>query len=195
MLNFDNIEDLVSHMFDNLDDEDILVSVIANKEMTVEIMHELLNYENVILESCEIDFDEEYDREYAVLLLNDIESDKWYVNVEKSYLSEKEKYLSTGGYVLFHEDVNSKAIIDMQNNDFMPLGEHDWFTIGEEDSDNVDDKETDDKEDTDSGYSVTVKCNLDANEALGIIKDMERRMTRIDDMFREMDCFRRLFNW
>lgn len=47
----------------------------------------------------------------------------------------------------------------------------------------------------DDGYSISVKCNLDADEALKIIADMERRMTHMNDMFREMDCFRRLFNW
>ncbi|MCM1124178.1 MAG: hypothetical protein NC416_16475 [Eubacterium sp.] len=45
------------------------------------------------------------------------------------------------------------------------------------------------------GYSVSVKCNLDADDALKIIKDMENRMTHMNDMFREMDCFRRLFHW
>lgn len=132
MLNFKTIEDLVSHMYENSDNEDYLVSVISNKEMAVEIMRELLAYENTILNSCEIDFDEEYSREYIVSLFNDVESDKWHINVEKSYLSDKGKYVSTCGYVLFHEDVNSKALIDMQNNEFMPLGEHDWFVIGED---------------------------------------------------------------
>ena len=44
-------------------------------------------------------------------------------------------------------------------------------------------------------YSITVKCNLVVYEALDIIKDMERRMMHMDDMLREMDCFRRLLNW
>ncbi|KAI4445089.1 hypothetical protein C823_007594 [Eubacterium plexicaudatum ASF492] len=44
MLNFENVEDLVSHMFANLDNEDNLVSVIANKQMIIDIMVELLNY-------------------------------------------------------------------------------------------------------------------------------------------------------
>lgn len=57
-------------------------------------------------------------------------------------------------------------------------------------SDNNENDTSDDEE-----YSISVKCNLDADEALEIIADMERRMTRINDMFREMDCFRRLFNW
>lgn len=47
----------------------------------------------------------------------------------------------------------------------------------------------------DEGYSISVKCNLDADEALEIITDMERRMMHMNDMFREMNNFRRLFNW
>lgn len=52
-----------------------------------------------------------------------------------------------------------------------------------------------DETSNDEGYSISVKCNLDADEALGIIADMERRITRMNDMFLEMDNFRRLFNW
>lgn len=128
---------------------------------------------------------------------------------------------------MFHEDVNSKAIVDMQKNEYLPLGEHDWFAISEdEESDNDNgnadtettytvngkpvDKKTFNKHvskfapdlvdkntdvSNDGNYSISVKCNLDADEALEIIADMERRMTRMNDMFREMDCFRRLFNW
>ena len=43
---------------------------------------------------------------------------------------------------MFHEDVNSKALIDMQRNEFMPLGEHDWFTVGkDEELEDSDDEE------------------------------------------------------
>lgn len=58
--------------------------------------------------------------------------------------------------------------------------------------------QSDDNEDETSDnddYSISVKCNLDADEALEIIADMERRMMHMNDMFREMDNFRRLFNW
>lgn len=221
MLNFNTIEDLVSHMFECTDNEDNLVSVVADKEMSVEIMKELLNYENVILNSCNIDFNEEYDREYIVSLLDDVDSDNWYVNVEKSYIPDNDKYVSTDGYVLFHEDVNSKAMVDMQNNEFMPLGDHDWFVVGEADGEiehtyKVNGKPVDketydgyvskfapvsdlaDKEDDLPGNdnsSITVKCNLDVYEVLKIIKDIERRIMNVDDMLREMDCFRRLLNW
>lgn len=188
MLNFENVEDLVSHMFANLDNEDNLVSVIANKQMIIDIMVELLNYKNVIFESCELDYDEEYDREYIVSLFDDVESDNWHINVEKCYLPEKQKYVATDGYVLFHEDVNSKAMVDMQNNEYIPLGEHDWFAIGEEKSENTDEGGLDeevsldnaDPEDKskDSGYSFTVKVGLDTDEAEKIIRDMRKNFQR-----------------
>lgn len=194
MLNFENVEDLVSHMFANLDNEDNLVSVIANKQMIIDIMVELLNYKNVILESCELDYDEEYDREYIVSLFDDVESDNWHINVEKCYLPEKQKYVATEGYVLFHEDVNSKAMVDMQNNEYMPLGEHDWFTIGNEALEGINEDDNDvetnlnetDPEDEldDSEYSITVKVGLDTDEAEKIIRDMIKNFQReVSGMF------------
>ena len=56
------------------------------------------------------------------------------------------------------------------------------------------DKELDVKSD-DDGYSITVKCNIDADEAMKIIEDMENRMERMNDMFREMDSFRKLLRF
>lgn len=47
----------------------------------------------------------------------------------------------------------------------------------------------------DDGYTITVRCNLDADEAMEMIKDMENRMEHMNDMFREMDYFRRLLRW
>lgn len=184
MLTFENIENLVSHMFANLANENNLVSVIANKHLTTAIMVELLNYKKVFLDSCEIDYEEEYDKEYIVSLFDDMESDSWYVNIEKCYLLEKEKYISTEGYVLFHEDVNSKALIDMQNNEYMPLGDHDWFTIGDDEIENIDEDGWDEDsnldnadpedESKDSGYSVTVKVGLDTDEVERMIRDMRK---------------------
>lgn len=45
-------------------------------------------------------------------------------------------------------------------------------------------KETSD----DDSYSISVKCNLDVDEALELITDMERRILHMNDMFREMRC-------
>ena len=197
MLNFDNIEDLVSYMFANLDNEDNLVSVIADKEIIVVIMNELLDYKNVILNSCDIDDNCDYSKEYRISLYDDIDSDYWYVNVEKDYDSENGHYLGADGYVLFHEDTNSKSLIDKQNNVLMALTGHDLFVIGEEtlddeadndqNDDNTEDIDADidtNDENVDSGYSVTVKVDLDTIEAEKIICDMERNMKReLSNMF------------
>lgn len=161
MINFENIDDLASQLFEYTDNEEYLVSVVANKEIVTEIMAELLTYENIVLDSCIIDFDDEYDREYVISLFDDTDSDDWHVSVEKCYCEERGIYLSTDGYVLFHEDVNSKALVDMQRNEFMPLGEHDWFTIGEseesEDSDASDDEELSENDTYDSESTYVSK--------------------------------------
>ncbi len=181
MLKFENVEDLVAYMFENLDGENDLVSVISNKELTIEIMHELLNYENVILESCEIDYNTDYGREYIVSLFNDEESDNWYVNVKKDYLEDNNKYLAAGGYVLFHEDVNSKALVDMQNNEFMPLGNHDWFVIVEdEETDNVDDTDDSDENDDSSVNDKVVKTGNEVPTSKAVYKVNGRNVTKAE---------------
>jgi len=223
MKNFKNIEELASYMFEKLNGDDP-VSVVADKDLAVSIMQELLNYENVILDICNID-SFEYDREYLVSLYDDTDTDYWYVSIEQIYNYEKEKYFGIDGYVLFHEDINSKALIDMQNNKNIELSGYDWFVIdedGETDGTETDEKphyivngksvtkdeyndfvsrfvsdkviESGDKSDNNK-YYISINCNFDTNEALKIIDDMEHRITHMNDMFREMDNFRRLFNW
>ena len=190
MLNFDNIEDLVAYMFENLDNEDNCVSVVANKDLALSIVKELLDYNDIILKYANID-DYEYDKEYIVTLHDDLNSDSWDIAIEQIYNYEKEMYFGTDGYVLFHEDVNSKAMIDMQNNENIELSGHDLFVIGEDvdsdinNEDNTENSDPDtDNEDTDSGYIATVKVSLDTDEVEKLICDMERDMRRkISGMF------------
>lgn len=193
MLNFENIEDLVDYMFEKLDGDEP-VSVVANKELSVSIIQELLEYKNVILKYANVD-DYEYDKEYIVTLHDDCDSDSWNIAIEPIYSYEKEMYFGTDGYVLFHEDVNSKAMLDMQNNENIELSGHDWFTIGEEESEDIAEDDTNEGTDLDadagneddsedSGYSVTVKVDLDTEEAEEIIRDMEKNLNRhVSDMF------------
>lgn len=192
MLNFDSIEDLVSYMFEQLDGDEP-VSVVANKELSVSIIQEFLEYKNVILKYANVD-DYEYDKEYIVTLHDDCDSDSWDIAIEPIYNYEKEMYFGTDGYVLFHEDVNSKAMLDMQNNENIELSGHDWFTIGEEETEDIaeddineeTDLDDDDPEDDldDSDYSVTIQVGLDTEEAEEMIRDMNRNLNRhVFDMF------------
>lgn len=192
MINFYNIEDLVSHMFEKLDGDEP-VSVVANKELSVAIIQELLEYKNVILKYANVD-DYEYDKEYIVTLHDDCDSDSWDIAIEPIYNYEKEMYFGTDGYVLFHEDVNSKAMLDMQNNENIELSGHDWFTIGEDELEDTEEDDTDEETDLDdddseddlddSDYSVTIKVGLDTEEAEEMIRDMNRNLNRhVSDIF------------
>ena len=44
-------------------------------------------------------------------------------------------------------------------------------------------------------YTVTVKCDIDTDEAEKIIAEMEKRVEHMRDMFVEMGVFRRIFRW
>lgn len=131
MQSFKDIEELVSYMFDKLNGDEC-VSVVADKDLTVAIVQELLAYKNVILDFADIDI-YIYDKEYLVSLYGDTDTDYWHVSIEQIYNYEKEKYLGTDRYVLFHEDVNSKALVDMKENENIKLSGYDWFVIGEDD--------------------------------------------------------------
>lgn len=192
MINFEDIEKLVDYMFENLDDKDNIISVIANKDVILDIMHELYNYNNVIINTCDIEDKFDYDKEYRLSLYNDVDEENWYVDIIPIYDAIDNRYSASDGFTLFHEDVNSKAMIDMQNNKVFPLENHDWFTIGEDESDDVDetndgtelnDDDPDDELD-DSDYSVTIKVGLDPEEAEEMIRDMNRNLNRhVSNMF------------
>ena len=129
MQNFKNIEDLVIYMLKKLDGDDP-VSIVAYKDLAVSVMKRLLDYDNVVLDICDID-SFEYDREYIVSLHDETDTNYWHVSVEQIYSYKKEKYFATDGYVLFHEDTNSRALVDMQSNKYTELSGYDWFIIGE----------------------------------------------------------------
>lgn len=192
MQNFKNVDELVAHMFENLDSDP--VSVVADKDLAVAVMKELLDYDDVILSFANIDI-HDYDKEYLVSLYDDVDTDYLYVSIEQAYNYGKGKYFGTDGYVLFHENVNSKALVDMQNNENIELSGYDCFVIGKDKADKMDKMTRTDDGSGDGSYIISVKCDLDPDKALKIIEDMERRMSHMNDMFHEMDNFRRLFNW
>ncbi len=142
MQNFESVEDLVAQMFKRLDGDDP-VSIVADKDLAVAILQELFEYENVILSFAEVDT-YNYDKEYIVSLYDDTDTDYWYVSIEQMYDYEKDMYFGTDGYILFHEDVNSKALVDMQNNENIGLSGYDWFVISEDDDETDDNVEESD---------------------------------------------------
>lgn len=185
MLNFKNIENLVTHMFDQLDGDNP-VSVVANKDLAVSVVQELLEYNNVILKYANVN-DQKYDKEYIVTLHNDLDIDTWDVAIEPLYSYENEKYLGTDGYVLFHEDVNSKAIIDMQNNENIELSGHDWFVMNDEND--IDDDTFENSKDSDDevDYNITLQMTVDTDDVEKIFNNMFQEVrTEMVDMISRM---------
>ena len=148
MLNFEDVEDIVDYMIDEVEEEKP-ISVVADRDMILDIMREMLEYNAISIDICSIEPIEEYDKEYALTLFMDCRDDSLSFSVENIYNYEKDMYFAVDGHVLFHEDVNSKALIDMQNNKYADIT-HDWFTIGEEECDCCECacKDTDDSEST-----------------------------------------------
>lgn len=153
---FENIQDLVTQMFESCDGDEP-ISVVADKNLAVAIMQELLSYDDVILNFANIDI-YDYNKEYLVSLYDDTDTNYWHVSIEQIYDYEKDKYFGTDGYVLFHEDVNSKALVDMQNNEFVELSGYDWFVIGDKETEDLDKTVTENENDipTVNGKRVSV---------------------------------------
>lgn len=218
-LQFENYEEFaceIADKFDTLDKENFdNVSVIARPKETKEVFRELvcLGYDLCNITYERIDWDG-YEDEYILSLSPEgiwIEKFKR----ENGYIEDK----SSATYIM---DNCSSAVIPYcksKNLYEVSVGDSDDFEYDDEESEtehtytvngkSVDKKTFDkyvskfapdlvDNEDSESengDYTISVKCDLDADEALEIIVDMERRITHMNDMFCEMDNFRRLFNW
>lgn len=170
MLIYDDVEQLVADMFQTIEADEDVISVVADKDLVLEILQEMLTYEDVTVDYCNIDdFTYDNEKEYFISLHYDEDNEYWHICVEHAYNDDRDKYIGMGGYVLFHEDVNSKALIDIQNNEMSFLTGHDWFVIGEDDSfesDDVENEETgvDEKENKSENYVTVNKIIYKVND-------------------------------
>lgn len=217
-LQFEDYEEFVCDIADKFDlvkDEFGDVSIIAKYNEAKKIIKELLclGYNVVSVELHREEFENYYD-EYIIGLNHD--------GVWCEKFKRDSGYFTDESNVIYIMDNCSSAVIPYcksKNLYEVSVGDADDSEYDDEESETehtytvngkaVDKKTFDkyvskfapelvDNEDNKSGngdYSISVKYNLDADEALEIIANMERRMTRMNDMFREMDNFRRLFNW
>lgn len=189
------------YIWDNtFEDEYPVVSAYVKCEEAKLLVERLIEFGNPIGAIIELEDYEmsHYDKEYVVYLSEDG------VTCEKTY--HKDDYYNGGGDISFvHEDCSSKLLnhIDSEFIYEFAVGEcdecydedYDYDCDCDCDCDEEICNENIDVKSDDSGYSVTVKCNIDADEAMEIIEDMENRMERMNDMFREMDSFRKLLRF
>lgn len=216
-LEYENYEEFacdISDKFDNIEDEFGDVSVIAKYDEAKEIIKELLciGYDVASIELHKEEFENYYD-EYIVGLNHDgvwcekFKSDTGYFDDESNIIYIMDNCSSAVITYCKSEslyEVSVGDVDDSENDDKKSEAEHTYTVNGKPVDKKVFDEYiskfapelVDNEEDTsDDSYSISVKYNLNADEALELIIDMERRMMRMNDMFSEMDNFRQLFNW
>ena len=180
------------------EDEYPVVSAYVKCEEAKLLVERLIEFGNPIGAILELEDYEmsHYDKEYVVYLSEDG------VTCERNH--SKDGYYNGGGDISFvHEDCSSKLLSHIYSKVIYEFAVGECDECYDEDYEDCEDCDCDeeicneniDVKSDDSGYSVTVKCNLDADEAMEIIEDMENRMERMNDMFREMDSFRKLLRF
>lgn len=212
-LEFENYEEFVCDVadtFDSLEDEFDAISIIAKYDEVKEIIKALLD---VGYDLCNISLEIPnwggYDDEYILTLSCEgvwcerFKRDTGYFNDESNVIYIMDNCSSK--VIPYCKSKNVYEVSVGESDDFeneeLEIG-HSYTINGKSvDKETFDEyvskfapdlvsnkKETSD----DDSYSISIKCNLDADEAMEIIKNMEHKTERIYDMFREMHCFSRL---
>ena len=197
-LNFEYIEDFADYIVGRVeDDEELFLSVVGKFEEIKNLIKEIFCIAEVDFEHLNIESPimSNYEDEYVL--------DCWYtdgiVQIGCEPAKRDGEYFNLAGdetYLL--EECSSKVIPLCECSDlyFVNIdGEHDC------DEDCCCDDYYDDDclcgchNDDDGGYTLKVKCSLDADEAMEIIDKMESRMLEINKIFKEMNNMRNLLRF
>lgn len=131
MKQFKNIDELVIFMAEKCQEEES-VSVIANRKLSIDILKTALSADDVVLDFAELDYKDDYEKEYTLDMTESENDGNFHVSICKAYSYPADIYLGGYDYVLYHEDVPSKAMKDINNNKLYEPDGCDWFCIGED---------------------------------------------------------------
>lgn len=195
--NYDLV-DKIGAILEEIDNDYPVVSVYGKYDVIKTLLEDLIVEgfsisSEIQLEDYEISH---YDKEF-VLYVKPSE-----VSVEKVFAGDT-YYYGSGNVSFVHEDCSSTLLKYIESDKVYEFG---YSENCANDNESCDDEfccdccksnqntEYSVKTD-DNGYTISVKYNLDASEAEKIIQDMERRMEHMNNMFKDMDNFRRMFRW
>lgn len=191
ILTFDETEDIVDIFIDKVYHTDKTVALITNKELVEYVMDELLNDDCITVKRVDLELDSE-DAEYMI----SVDDDGYMVVQPVEYYDDK--YFNGIEYAFVDMDgcVDQMTIDNLLDRDveIVLFGYEDERKCREKSEECACSHECDDTEDK-NVYTVTVKCDIDTDEAEKIIAEMEKRVEHMHDMFVEMDAFRRIFRW
>ena len=192
-IHFDYIDELCEEILDEFDeDETTLVSVIGKYESIRRFIKAFMMYDEVNFDTIFIDFPEnsDYYDEFIVEILKD--EDKIFFDCTPAKIDGV--YVTSTGNVLYLLDGTKQAVLNTCECDEV------YFVIisEEERCDECDCVECncscEDKHPKDD-WVINVSCNLDTKEANKLIDEMEQKLTRINDIFKEMNTMKGFFGW
>lgn len=190
IITFDETEDIVDIFIDKVYHTDKTAALITNKELVEYAMDELLNDDCITVKRIDLELDSEdaiymisVDDGYMVVQPVEYYGDKYFKDIEYAFVD-------MDGCV---DQVTIDNLLD-RNVPVVLFGCEDECKCHEESEECSYSHECDNTEDK-NVYTVTVKCDLDTDEAEKIIAEMEKRVEHMHDMFVEMDAFRRIFRW
>lgn len=200
-LYFTDIEDFVSSVMCEFNELDLVnfdkISIISSASQVADLVTEFIRYGMDIgdINISAPDYDL-YDGEYVITLSS---LDLW---CEK-FKRDGEYFNVDGTIVYVSNDANSKCLSHVKGDKIY------YFEIGEDEELDVDtDADAEfscskscenyfmcgaDGHEDDADYTVTIKANIDADEAMKVIDEMEKRINRMCNTFDEMFMFDNFF--
>ena len=193
-INFEYIEEFVDYLVEKVEDNDeLFATAVCKFNEARDIIKYLMvfydiDFENIYLESPD---EKGYTDEFCIEL--------WYndgvVNFSCDPLKVNGKYENPCGDETYLFDNCSSKIIPLCE------GSKLYFVSIEDECDCDEDCEypcdchKEDKDNENDAFSIKVKCNLDADEALEIIDKIERRILEVNKIFNEMNNMKNLLRF
>ena len=192
IVSFDDIEDVYGTIgieLMHLEDEEDYIAVYGKVDLIKELFTTMISdgYEFGYADFDTID-EMQKDMIYMMFIRGNC-----VISVEPAYSNNGVVIGHDAKVALFYMDDCKQDVIDYCVNRDMEVTLFD-FDENECEYENKCSHECDNTEDK-NVYTVTVKCDLDTDEAEKIITEMEKRVEHMHDMFVEMDAFRRIFRW
>lgn len=193
-LYFEYIEDFADYIVERVElDEDIFVSVVGKFEEAKNIIKEMFCIAEVDFESLNIEsaIMNNYEDEYVL----DCWCDDGVVQIGCEPAKKDGEYLNlTGDETYLLENCSSKIIPLCKDSNLYFVNIEDECDCDEE-YDCNECCECDCHNYDDGGYTIKVKCNLDADEAMEIIDKMETRLLEVNKIFKEMNNMKNLLRF
>lgn len=197
ILNFGTYEELaykIADDFNSITDEMKDVSVVAKYEDARKILAELicLGYQIGQIHSLEDSDWDGYCDEYIITLSDFDGASVWC----EPFMRNGEYFYDDSVIAYIFDNCNSKCLKKMKNTARYVVSIGCDNECDCENCDCTDEcKEYSGTTDDGAEFHISVKGDLDLDEAMAKLDEVEARMGRINESLSEMDIFRKLFNW